>query len=148
MGACWIGVAAADHVAIGRRDGFAMFSHGRHAAVKRVLPGDWVSYYSPRDGMNTGAERRQFTAIGRVLDGEPRQREMQAGLTGWYRPVAWLEARPADVYPLLDRFSFVRDRQHWGMYFRKSLFKVEHGDFALIAAAMGVAAQFISTSQS
>lgn len=148
MSDCWIGVAAADHVAIGVRDGFAMFAHGRHAAVKRVQPGDWVTYYSPRDGINEGAERRQFTAIGIVAQGEPRQREMGPSGIGWYRPMRWLEARAADIYPLLDRFSFVTDRRHWGMYFRKSLFRVDRGDFALIAAAMGVADQFTSMSQS
>jgi hypothetical protein len=50
----------------------------------------------------------------------------------------WLDAKRADIYPLLDRFAFVKDRSHWGMYFRKSLFKVDESDFALIADAMGV----------
>ncbi|MBL8582489.1 MAG: EVE domain-containing protein [Rhizobiaceae bacterium] len=139
---CWVGIAAADHVAIGVAEGFAMFAHGRHSAVKNVLPGDWVAYYSPRQRMKECAEVRAFTAIGRVLPGEPREREMLPNMTGWYRGVAWLEARPADVYPLLDRFSFVTDRQHWGMYFRKSLFKVPAPDFALIAEAMGTGTVF------
>jgi hypothetical protein len=124
----WIGVAAGKHVAIGVKDGFAMFAHGRHEAAKRVQPGDWVAYYSPRDGMNEGAELRAFTAIGQALPGDAAE---------W-----WLDARPADIYPLLDKFSFVKDRQHWGMYFRKSLFKIDGGDFALIAAAMGVDKEF------
>ena len=134
---CWIGVASADHVRAGVEGGFAMFSHGRHEAVKRVKPGDGVTYYSPREGMKEGAEVRTFTAIGRVLDGEPRERVMQEQQTGWYRPMHWLSARPADIYPLLDRLSFVRDRSHWGMYFRKSLFSIPESDFALIAEAMG-----------
>ena len=138
MSACWIGVAAGMHVEIAVRDRFAMFSHGRHDAVKRVRPGDWVAYYSPREGMKDGAELRAFTAIGTVLDGDPAEREMMAGLTGWYRNMRWLDAEPAGIYPLLDRFSFVKDRQHWGMYFRKSLFRVDAADFALIADAMGV----------
>lgn len=144
---CWIGVAAANHVAIGVREGFAMFAHGRHDAVKRTRPGDWVAYYSPRDGISDGAERRQFTAIGIVAEGEPQQREMTPSAVGWYRPMRWLAANPADIYPLLDRLSFVTNRQHWGMYFRKSLFGVTYSDFALIAAAMGVADPFTSISQ-
>lgn len=138
----WIGVAAADHVKIGVREGFAMFAHGRHDAIAKVKPDDWVVYYSPRDGMNEGAERRQFTAIGRVEPGEPMQRQMAQHGSGWSRHVAWLAAaRPADIYPLLDRLSFVTNRQHWGMYFRKSLFKVGEADFMRIAEAMGVADQ-------
>ena len=134
----WIGIASAGHVRMAIEGGFAMFSHGRHSAAKRVRPGDWVAYYSPREGMKDGAEIRAFTAIGEVLDGEPQERLMAPGMTGWYRRMRWLPGTPADIYPLLDRFSFVADRQHWGMYFRKSLFRVPKDDFALIAAAMGV----------
>jgi len=134
----WIGVAAGRHVEIGVRDGFAMFAHGTHAAAKRLAAGDWVTYYSPREGMNEGAELRAFTAIGYALPGEPEQREMASATTGWMRRMKWLDSRPADIYPLLDRLSFVTDRQHWGMYFRKSLFKVTESDFSLIATAMGV----------
>ena len=134
----WIGIAAATHVRKGVEGGFAMFAHGRHDAARRVAPGDWVAYYSPREGLREGAELRAFTAIGRALDGEPREREMVADITGWSRPMRWLPASQADIYPLLDRFSFVKDRGHWGMYFRKSLFSVSRDDFALIADAMGV----------
>ncbi len=134
----WIGVASADHVRRAVEGGFAMFAHGRHAAAKRVKPGDWVAYYSPRDKMGAGAEVRAFTAIGRALDGEPAEHQMAPGVTGWFRRMRWLDSRPADIYPLLDRFSFVADRRHWGMYFRKSLFSVSRDDFCRIAEAMGV----------
>lgn len=142
MSDCWIGVAAGRHVAAGVAGGFAMFAHGRHEAVKKVRPGDWVAYYAPREGINEGAAIRAFTAMGYALPGEPRQREMFAGITGWSRDMHWLDASPADIYPLLDRFSFVRDRRHWGMAFRRSLFTVEDRDFLLIAEAMGVAQSF------
>ncbi len=143
MPRCWIGVAAARHVRIAVENGFAMFAHGRHSAALRTQPGDWVAYYSPREGMNEGAEVRAFTAIGRILPGEPHEQQMTAaGDMGWQRNAEWLRAEIADIYPLLDRFSFVRDRGHWGMYFRKSLFSIERGDFALIAAAMGVGDAF------
>lgn len=146
MPRCWIGVAAARHVRIAVESRFAMFAHGRHSAALRTQPGDWVAYYSPREGMNEGAEVRAFTAIGRILPGEPREQQMTAaGDMGWQRNAEWLRAESADVYPLLDRFSFVRDRGHWGMYFRKSLFSIEPVDFALVAAAMGVGDAFERT---
>jgi hypothetical protein len=145
---CWIGVVAGNHVKAAVAGGFAMFSHGRHEAAKKVQPGDRVAYYSPREGMNEGAELRSFTAIGYVLPGDPAEREMLPGMPGWYRRMAWLDAKPTDIYPLLDVFSFVTNRQHWGMYFRKSLFKIDSRDFSLIAAAMGVAAEFPNADQS
>ncbi len=134
----WIGIVSADHVRTAVDGGFAMFAHGRHSAAQRVKPGDRVAYYSPRERMGEGEEVRAFTALGLVLEGEPAERQMVPGATGWYRRMRWLDCKPADVYPLLDRFSFVKDRQHWGMYFRKSLFAVSEHDFALIAEAMGV----------
>jgi len=138
MTAYWIGVAASNHVAIARRDGFAMFAHGSHAAAKRLSPGDWVAYYSPREGISDGAEVRAFTAIGIVLPGEATERLMVPSVTGWSCPMQWLDSRDAGIYPLLDAFSFIGDRRHWGMYFRKSLFTVSEPDFRLIADAMGV----------
>jgi hypothetical protein len=143
MTSCWIGVVAARHVKIAVSGGFAMFAHGKLSAARRTRPGDWVAYYSPREGIDDGEPVRAFTAIGRILPGEPIQRQMGAsGDSGWQRQARWLDARDADIYPLLDRFAFVRDRSHWGMYFRKSLFPIDPSDFAMIAVAMGVGEAF------
>ena len=46
---CWIGVAAASHVRVGRAQGFVMFAHGKHSAVKQLRPGDAFAYYSPTE---------------------------------------------------------------------------------------------------
>ena len=143
MTKCWIGVVATRHVRIAVANGFAMFAHGKLSAARSTRPGDWVAYYSPREGIDDGDTVRAFTAIGQILPGEPVQRQMGAsGDSGWQRQARWLDASDADIYPLLDRFSFVRDRSHWGMYFRKSLFEVEQADFAIIAEAMGAGVDF------
>jgi hypothetical protein len=119
--------------------GFAMFAHGREEAAARLKPGDWLAYYSPRTHLKDGAEVRAFTAIGRIADRPPYQRAMMAGHVGFARDIAYArKAAPADVYPLLDHLSFIRDRQHWGLFFHRSLFSVPRADFALIAAAMGL----------
>ena len=134
----WIGVAARAHVERGVAGGFCMFSHGRHAAVKRVRPGEWVAYYSPRMQMNGGEPVRAFTAIGRVREGEPYQAEMGPGRTGFRRDVDYAEVGSADIYPLLPKLSFIKDPAHWGIAFRRGLFQVPREDFALIAKAMGL----------
>jgi len=139
MSAFWIGVAAGSHVRRAVEGGFAMFAHGRRSAVARLSPGDGVTYYAPREGMGEGEELRAFTAIGVVTEGEVAERQMAPGVSGACRPVRWLaDARAASIYPLLDRLSFIADSAHWGMYFRRSLFPVSEGDFAIIAGAMGV----------
>ncbi len=119
--------------------GFAMFAHGRHDAVKRTSAGEWLAYYSPRTLLKGGEEVRAFTAIGKFSGREPYEAEMMPGRVGWRRDIAFeKKARPADVYPLLDQLSFIRDREHWGLFFHRSLFSVQRDDFAKIAAAMGL----------
>jgi hypothetical protein len=120
-------------------EGFAMFAHGRHDAVMRTTPGEWLAYYSPRTLLKGGEEVRAFTAIGRFTERQPYEAEMTAGRVGWRRDIAYeMGARDADVYPLLDQLSFIKDRTHWGLFFHRSLFSVPRDDFVLIAEAMGV----------
>ena len=135
----WIAVIPSSRVELAVAGGFAMFAHGRHAAVKRVNPGDWLAYYSPRTILNGGDEVRAFTAIGKIANREPYEMEMAPGRVGWRRDIAYeKKARQADVYPLLDEFSFIKDRTHWGLAFHRSIFSVSRDDFALIATAMGL----------
>jgi hypothetical protein len=134
----WIAVVPKAHVDRALAGGFAMFSHGRRAAIMRVRPGDWLACYSARTLLKGGEEVRAFTAIGRIAAREPYEVETSGGHPGWRRDIVYEKARPADVYPLLDELSFIRDRQHWGLFFHRSLFSVPREDFALIAQAMGV----------
>ncbi|TXI95939.1 MAG: EVE domain-containing protein, partial [Burkholderiaceae bacterium] len=43
----WIAVASAEHVAIGRAQGFMQVCHGKAAPLRRLSAGDTVIYYSP-----------------------------------------------------------------------------------------------------
>lgn len=70
---CWMGVASADHARAGRDGGFAQLGHGKHMAVKSLKKGDWIAYYSPREGMGEGETVQAFTTIGQVTSEEPYQ---------------------------------------------------------------------------
>lgn len=140
---CWIGVAAAAHVRVGREQGFVMFAHGKHSAVKQLRPGDAFAYYSPTETLGGKDPVRRFTVIGTIAEGEPEPSPvMGAGVEAWSRRAHYLDAQEADIYLLLPQFDFVTDQSHWGMYFRKSLFKVGARDFSIIADAMGVGLHF------
>ena len=135
----WIAVVPKEPVGRCVAGGFAMFAHGRHDAMKRTNAGDWLAYYSPRTVLKGGDDVRAFTAVGRFTDREPYEVEISAGRVGWRRDVAWAKkAHEANVYPLLDQLSFIKDRQHWGIFFHRSLFSVSRDDFTLIAEAMGL----------
>ena len=140
---CWIGVAAGAHVAVGQADGFVMFAHGKHSAVKKLQPGDWFAYYAPTRTMGGKDTIRRFIAIGTIAAGEPEPSPvMGVDVSAWMRRAHYLQAQEADIYLLLPQLDFVTDPAHWGMHFRKSLFKVGAADFSRIADAMGVGAKF------
>jgi hypothetical protein len=140
---CWIGVAAASHVRIGHERGIVMFAHGKHSAVKQVQPGDWFAYYSPTETLGGKDPVRRFTAIGTIAQGEPEANDLMGeDVEAWMRHAQYADAQEADIYLLLPQFDFVQDPSHWGMYFRKSLFKISAQDFSRIADLMGVGASF------
>jgi hypothetical protein len=135
----WIAVVPKEPVTRAVAGGFAMFAHGRHDAIMRTKAGECLAYYSPRTLLKGGEEVHAFTAIGRFTEREPYETELMAGRVGWLRDIKFeSQAREADVYPLLDTLSFIKDRQHWGLFFHRSLFSVPRVDFVRIAAAMGL----------
>jgi hypothetical protein len=139
---CWIGVAAAAHVRIGREQGFVMFAHGKLSAVRQLRPGDAFVYYSPTETLGGMDAVRRFTAIGTIAEGEPEPSNVMGTTEAWMRRAHYLDAQAADIYLLLPQLDFVTDPSHWGMYFRKSLFKASAADFSRIAQAMGVGQHF------
>jgi hypothetical protein len=45
----WLAVASAEHVRIGRAEGFMQVCHGKAVPLRRLRPDDWVIYYLPTD---------------------------------------------------------------------------------------------------
>src|SRR6188768_1931018 len=96
---CWIGVAAASHVRVGREQGFVMFAHGKHSAVKQLSPGDAFAYYSPTETLGGKDAVRRFTGIGVIAEGEPEPSPiMGAGVEAWMRRAQYFDAQEADIY--------------------------------------------------
>ena len=136
--ACWMGVACAEHTRAGHDGGFAQLGHGKHAAVKSLKRGDWIVYYSPREGMGEGEAVQSFTTIGRVTSDEPYQVEQSAGFAPFRVDVDYVSsARPATIKPLLDRLELTRERgSNWGIVMRGSKRKLSEHDMRVIAKAM------------
>jgi hypothetical protein len=136
MSAYWIGVASADHVRRGRKDGFMQVNHGKAAPLKRMRPGDGIVYYSPTVTYGGKDKLRAFTAIGTVKDREPYIGDMGSGFTPHRRDVGWTKAEEAPIEPLLGALDFTAGRANWGYQLRFGLFAISEHDFRLIAAAM------------
>jgi EVE domain len=134
----WIAVASANHVAIGRAEGFAQVNHGKAGPLRRMRPGDRVIYYAPVRTYGGRDRLQAFVAHGRIAPGEVYQGVMGGGFTPWRRDVMWDLAREAPIAPMLAQLSFTAGRQNWGQPFRWGLFEIPEADARLIAEAMGV----------
>ncbi len=135
----WVAVASAEHVAIGRAQGFMQVGHGKGAPLKRLHAGDRIAYYSPVRVFGTVSPCQTFTAIGTVLDERVYQGQMANGFEPWRKNVAWLDAHEAPIRQLLDALSFTQGKANWGYAFRFGLLKVTADDMQCIAKAMGAA---------
>jgi len=136
----WIGVASRDHVKTGVTGGFCQLSHGKASPVRRMSPGDWIIYYSPRSGMHGGDVIQAFTAIGRIRDREPYPFAMDSGFVMTRRDVDFIDSQEVPIRPLIDQLHFIRNKQSWGSAFRFGQIEISEHDFQLIADAMGVSA--------
>lgn len=136
----WIGIACSDHVKVGVAGGFAQLGHGKHVAVKTLKPGDWIAYYSPTTRLGGGETVQAFTAIGRIVSGEPYQVAQGPDFQPWRVDVDYATgANPAPIRPLLEQLDLTRGRgNRWGMAVRTSKVRSTGADLVAIATAMGV----------
>lgn len=132
----WIGVASRDHVRNAVGGGFCQLNHGKEASLKRIACGDFILYYSPREGMSAGAAVKAFTAIGRIVDHEPYQAVQSERFKPFRRKVDYFKAKDAAIHPLLETLSFSRDDHTWGQVLRRGFFEIEKADYDAIADAM------------
>ena len=132
----WVGVASQDHVARGVAGGFCQLGHGKAAPLKRMSPGDWIVYYSPKVRLDGAALCQQFTAIGEIVGNDVYVFEMALSFAPYRRDVRFLDARAAPIRPLVERLSFIRDPKRWGYAFRFGHLEMSREDFELIALQM------------
>ena len=133
----WVNTVSREHVLIGAAGGFTQADHGSSTRLRRLGRGDVLAFYSPRTAMRGGDPLQRFTAIGVIADDEPYQVQMTETFRPWRRRLDILGSDEADAKPLVDRLSFVKDPQRWGLPFRRGLFEVPAADLQVIADAMG-----------
>jgi hypothetical protein len=132
----WIGVASRDHVARGVAGGYCQLCHGKAAPLKRMSPGDWIVYYSPKVRLDGDELCQQFTAIGEVVGSDVYVFEMAPRFAPFRRDIRFIEAQATPVRPLVEALSFIRDPKRWGYVFRFGHFEMSREDFELIAGQM------------
>lgn len=137
----WLAVAPAEHVEIGKSEGFVQICHGKATPLRRLQPGDRVVYYSPNRRYSPshaarGKDRLQaFTAIGTVKEGAPYQADMGGGFHPYRRNMVWHEAQPTGLAAVHDALNFTQ-HENWSYRLRQGLIEISHADMVTIAAAM------------
>lgn len=139
----WLAVVQREHVLRGVALGIVQTSHGAKSGIQRMSPGDGLVYYSAKTAYPDGDPLREFTAIGRVAEGDPWQADesaMMAGFHPWRRRVEYDEsAHPTPIAPLLEVLELTRGVRNWGMIMRRGQVEVTARDFGVIATEMGAA---------
>lgn len=135
----WIAVASAEHVRIGRAQGFMQVCHGKGGPLRRIAPGDRVAYYSSSERMGARDGLQCLTAFGLVEPGPVIQADMGGGFLPFRRPVRWLSDTEVPIRPLLEQPGFALSGPAWGARLRFGLLQVDAASMAMIADAMGVA---------
>jgi EVE domain len=133
----WIAVASAEHVRLGRSNGFMQVSHGKSAPLRRIEPGDRVVFYSPTDAFRGNDKLQSFTAIGVVKEGAPYQVDMGDGFSPFRRDVTWQTAAETPIRTLLEQLEFTKGNRNWGYQLRSGLTEISELDMLRIARAMG-----------
>lgn len=134
----WLGVVQREHVLRGVSLGIAQTNHGA-ASITRLAPGDGLVYYSPKTSYPDGDPLREFTAIGRIADGDAWQAD-EGERHPWRRRVEYDEsARATPIAPLLEVLELTRGNSNWGFIMRRGQVEVKRHDFDLIAGEMGAA---------
>ncbi len=141
MARYWIAVASREHVMHGVTGGFAQVCHGKRGPLKLMTAGDWIVYYSPVEQFGEKAPCRRFTAIGKIDTGNAYEFQMSKDFVPWRIDVTFVSpenAKEVAIEPLIDKLSFIQNKQRWGFPFRRGCFPVPLSDFQIIANSMGV----------
>ena len=128
--------ASRDHVLTGLKKGIAQAGHGRKDFVSKLSKGDWIVYYSSKDKFEDGNPYQKFTATGKVADDEPYQYDTQEGFKPYRRNVEYKKCEEADIKPLLEKLSFIKNKKRWGFYLISGFKEIPEDDFNVIRKAM------------
>jgi hypothetical protein len=129
-------VVSKDHLETGKQLGIVQANRGKAAPMKRMKPGDWIVFYSPKHHFQGTDPLKKFTALARVKDGDVYQGEMGGGFRPYRRAVEFLSCEETEIQPLIEQLTCIRNKQSWGFVFRFGFFEIPKVDFQTIAKKM------------
>lgn len=137
MNRYWIALASYEHVNMSISGGFACVAHGKKKPLEAMKSGDGLIYYSPTEIFGVKKPLQKFTALCIVEDAEPYEAEISPGVLVWKQVVDYKPTQSISVKDHLNELTFIKNKQFWGMSFRRSVFSISKEDFVHIAHHMG-----------
>jgi len=128
--------ASKDHVVMGIQQGIAQAGHGRKDFMSKLSKGDRIVYYSSKDAFEGGNIYQKFTAIGKITDDEPYQGGTKNKFKAYRRNVDYQTCHEAEIRPLIERLSFIKNKKRWGFYLISGFREISKEDFEIIKHAM------------
>ena len=131
----YIGTVSKEHVLIGLKSGFCQFCHGKLWPAKKLMKGDWVIYYSPKDKFQNHKPYKKFTAIGQIINDEAYQIEQFPGFKPFRRDIDYKKCTEVSLDEVSELLQFTKDKGY-GMLFRRGFFEISKFDFEVIFGKM------------
>lgn len=128
--------ASRDHVLTGVEKEIAQAGHGRKDFISKPAKGDWIVYYSSKDKFKDGDAYQKFTAIGTIADDKPYQPSTKEDFKPYRRNVDYKKSHEADIRPLLEHLSFIKNKKRWGFYLISGFREISEHDFEVIKRTM------------
>ncbi len=134
----WVNTVSKDHVIVGRQAGFIQANHGKAAPLARLGMGDLMVFYSPKETYGETVSCQRFTALAEIRGEKSYQVTVSDSFKPFRKAARYHDVKEVPIQPLLGSLSFIPDRSHWGLPFRRGLFEINRDDFRRIALATGL----------
>lgn len=132
----WVVVTSRDHALDGAKAGVVQVNHGKEAPLKRMAAGDVVLYYAGKMIYGQDEVCQRFVAMAVLDDDTIFQYDFTPTFKPYRRKATYRQIREVEIRPLIERLSFIQNKDKWGYIFRTGFFEINQSDFELIESHM------------
>ena len=132
----WINTISKDHVMVGKKSGSVQTGHGKEAPLKKIQPGNYMIFYSPKTSLEDGKPVQAFTAVAKIQEGGVYRAIVNDNFKPYRRDAVYEPCQEVSIKPLVEQLEFITNKQDWGLKFRSGLFEINQHDFELIYGLM------------
>lgn len=135
----WVCVVSKEHALRGINGEFVQACHGKRAPLARMKSGDCVTFYCPNLTFLGKEKYQKFLGFGTVKTGQVYQFQMSDDFIPFRLDVEFTpnsDQLSVNVYELIEKLEFIKDKRHWGFMFRFGHFEISQHDYELIVNKM------------